>query len=82
MHFCRLNWVDLMETYFKLLQAFFFVVLYWYALENTWSKQVPWKLSSKPKSLQFTTHFNVNVITFKFAPSSFTHVITFFFKPY
>jgi hypothetical protein len=23
MHFCKLNWADLMETYLKLLQAFF-----------------------------------------------------------
>jgi hypothetical protein len=47
MHFCKLNWADVMEIYLKLLQTFFFVTLYQYALENTWSKQVPWKLSSK-----------------------------------
>ncbi len=29
-------------------------------------------------SLQFTARFNANVIIFKFAPSSFTHVITLF----
>jgi hypothetical protein len=50
---------------------FFFLVPYWHALESAW----PWKLSSKPQSSQFTTNFNVNVVEFKFAPSSFTNVL-------
>jgi hypothetical protein len=43
-------------------------------LENTWSKQVLWKLSSK--QVYNSQHILMLMwFIFKFAPSSFTHVI-------
>jgi len=43
-----------METNLKFLQTFSLVIAYWHALEKTWLKQVPWKLSSKIR----TTFYN------------------------
>jgi len=47
-----------------------------------WPKQVPWKLSSKPKVSNLTTDFKALVNVFKFGPSSFTYVMILFLKPY
>ncbi len=44
------------------------MVAYWQALENAWPKQVPWKLSSTPKTSQFTTNFCVAIIAFNYTP--------------
>ncbi len=81
-HFCKFARVDLINTYFKFLQTLSSVVAYWHTLEKTWPKQVPWKLSSKPKVSHLTTDFKVVVNVFKFEPSSFTYVMILFFKPY
>jgi len=57
-HFCKYIFTDLMETYFTFLHTFSFVMPYWHALEKTWPKQVPWKLSYELKISQLTTNFN------------------------
>jgi hypothetical protein len=38
-HFCKYDWVDLIETNLKFLQFFSLVVAYWHALEKTCPKQ-------------------------------------------
>lgn len=42
------------------------MVAYWQALENVWPKQVPWKLSSTPKTSQSTINFSVAIIAFNY----------------
>jgi hypothetical protein len=41
MHFCKSIKVDLMETYFRFLKIFCYILQYWHAFENTCPKQVP-----------------------------------------
>jgi hypothetical protein len=66
-----------METYFKVLHIFHLLCHIDNALEKTWPKQVPWKLSYKPKILQLTTDFNALVIALRLYPSSFTKATIF-----
>ncbi len=60
----RAKWcifVNLIKIYLRFLHIFSFVVVYWHALEKTWPKQLPYKLSSKPKDSQLITNFNALV---------------------
>jgi hypothetical protein len=77
-HFCKSNWVDLIEINLRFLQTLSSIVTYVHTLEKTWPKQVHWKLSSKPKISHLTINLKVIVIVVKFDPSSFTYAIFLF----
>lgn len=73
---------QVINIYFKPLQKTSFMAKYWHHFKNAWSKQVLWKLYSKPKTLQLTTIFSIIVIVFKLDPSSFTYPKNSFFEFY
>ncbi len=74
-HFYKSNYMYLIKINWKFLQSFSLVVTNWHVLKKTWPKQVPSKLSFKPKTSHLIVDFKIVIIVIKFDPSSFTYAI-------
>jgi hypothetical protein len=57
MHFNKLDYVVLTNTYFKPLQTFSLAEAYYQAVENAWPKQLSQKLSTELEISQLITYF-------------------------